>query len=83
MEANMNNDMVAITSGESEIGTIEFVTGKTDKQIKTILKKERCDGDRWAKAVRYSHTNKWGHVGVDVETGEYDIFPDYKNGGEI
>jgi len=67
---NLNNE-IQIISGEGEQGTSVFYTGKkTERAIKTRLTKERCNGDRWAKVVVYSHENDHGKVGVDFETGE-------------
>lgn len=63
---------IRIVSGEGEIGTIESYNGKrTLRAIKMRLTKERCGGDRWAKAKVFSHSNEYGDVFVDVETGEY------------
>lgn len=42
---------ITIFSGEGERGTRELYTGKhTDRALKMRLTKERCNGDRWAKA---------------------------------
>ena len=63
---------IRIVSGEGEVGTIETYNGKrTLRAIKMRLTKERCGGDRWAKAKVFSHSNEYGDVFVDVETGEY------------
>ena len=63
---------IRIVSGEGEVGTIETYNGKrTLRAIKMRLTKERCGGDRWAKAKVFSHSNEYGDVFADVETGEY------------
>jgi hypothetical protein len=63
---------IRIVSGEGEVGTTETYNGKrTIRAIKMRLAKERCGGDRWARAMVYSHTNDYGDVLVNVETGEY------------
>lgn len=63
---------IRIISGEGEIGTAEAYNGKrTMRAIKTRLTRERAGGDRWARAEVYSHSNEYGHVFVDLETGEY------------
>jgi hypothetical protein len=63
---------IRIMSGEGEVGTIDGYNGKrTLRAIKMRLTKERCGGDRWAKAKVFSHSNEYGDVFVDVETGEY------------
>lgn len=62
---------IRIVSGEGEVGTSVVYNGKrTIRAIKMRLTKEKCGGDRWAKAKVYSHSNDFGHVYVDVETGE-------------
>lgn len=63
---------IIIVSGEGENGGAETFLGKrTIRAIKMRLTKERSGGDRWAKAKVYSHTNDFGDVYGDVETGEY------------
>lgn len=63
---------ILIVSGEGEIGTAEVYRGKhTQRAIKSRLTRERCHGDRWARAIQYSHTNDHGLVGINLETGEY------------
>jgi len=52
---------IFITAGEGEIGTTKLYTGKrTIRALKLRLTKERCKGDRWARAKVYSHTNDYG-----------------------
>lgn len=63
---------IRIVSGEGEVGTTETYNGKrTLRAIKMRLTKERCGGHRWANAKVFSHSNNYGDVFVDVETGEY------------
>ena len=46
-----DTDDIRIISGEGEVGTIEAYTGKkTERAIKCRLTRERCNGDRWARA---------------------------------
>lgn len=60
-----------VLSGEGENGTWEVVE---TNDIKRLLKKERCGGDRWAKAYRkdecYETKDGFCVVGFDVETKE-------------
>ena len=45
---------ILIFSGEGETGTWKEYKGKdSDRAIKLRLTKERCNGDRWAKAYRH------------------------------
>lgn len=65
----MKNELnrVVIISGEGEIGIIEPHTGRpTKRAVMARLTRERCGGDRWAKAIAYVD----GSEGFDVETGE-------------
>jgi hypothetical protein len=67
---------IRIISGEGEMGTVEQYFGKcSERAIKLRLARERCNGDRWAMAIQYSHENEHGKVGIDLETGEYCTFP--------
>jgi len=72
-------DDIIIISGEGEIGTCEYAPGLSvcPEEISERLERERCDGDRWAQAVRYSHDTDGGPVGVDVETGAWVTLPDW------
>ena len=63
---------IRIVSGEGAVGASEIYSGKrTIRAIKMRLTKERCGGDRWANARVFSHSNEFGNVFVDIETGEY------------
>jgi len=63
---------IRIVSGEGAVGASEIYSGKrTIRAIKMRLTKERCGGDRWANAKLFSHSNEFGNVFVDIETGEY------------
>ncbi|WP_419585782.1 hypothetical protein [Thiolapillus sp.] len=69
MKNEMKNelDRVVIISGEGEVGIIEPHTGRpTKRAVRARLTRERCCGDRWAKAIAYVD----GTEGFDVETGE-------------
>lgn len=68
--------VIAITSGEGELGSSELYDGdQSDSAIQARLEEERCGGDRWARAIIYSHDNDYGPVGVNFETGEYTNWP--------
>lgn len=63
---------IFIISGEGENGNLSIYDGKrTIRAIKMRLTKERCSGDRWAKAKVFSHINDFGRVFVDCDTGKY------------
>ncbi len=56
-----------IVSGEGECGTWERKIA-TERGIKRILAKERCNGDRWAHAYGDIYKTKYGGIaGFDVE----------------
>lgn len=68
--------LVAIVSGAGEIGTAELYTGKrTTRALCSRLTRERAHGDRWARAIAYTHEARAGHAGVNVETGEQTWWP--------
>lgn len=69
----ISNNEIVIISGEGENGGTETYNGKrTIRAIKMRLKKERCNGDRWAKALVFSHVGQYGlDVDMNIETGEY------------
>ena len=63
----------AVISGEGSEGTWELV--ETD-DIHAVLKRERCAGDRWARAYRDLYqTTDGDYAGYNVETGERGIIP--------
>ena len=69
MKNEMKNELnrVVIISGEGEVGIIEAHTGRpTKRDVMARLTRERCCGDRWAKAIAYVD----GNEGFDVETDE-------------
>lgn len=69
-----SSNPIYIVSGEGEQGSRELYTGKrTMRAIKSRLTKERCHGDRWARAEVYSHTTDRDGIDVfvDAMTGEY------------
>lgn len=71
-ESLIAKNKIVIISGEGETGITEEYTGKRSiRAIKTRLTKERCNGDRWAKAIVFSHSSEYGNVHVNIESGEY------------
>jgi len=58
----------AVVSGEGEGAGSWRVVVATDRGIKRILTRERCDGARWARA--YYKPVGVGDVGINAETGE-------------
>ena len=69
MKNEIKNELnrVVIISGEGEVGIIEPHTGRpTRRAVMARIKRERCGGDRWAKAIAYLHED----AGFDVETDE-------------
>lgn len=66
-----NTKKILILSGEGTQGAFEEYQGtRTERALKSKLTKEKCNGDRWARAFIYSHTNDLGDVYTDFETGE-------------
>lgn len=62
---------IQIVSGEGNFGDTEVYTGKrTQRAIKSRLTRERCNGDRWARAVVFLHNNETGKTGINLETSE-------------
>ena len=67
---------VLILSGEGETGTEAEYTGRrTMRAINRRMNIERCNGDRWAMAYAYSHSNEHGNVYIDLTTGEQRVIP--------
>lgn len=51
-----------IVSGEGAHGTVEPYTGtRTERAIKMRLTRERCDGQRWARAEA-QHGDTWVRI---------------------
>jgi hypothetical protein len=69
---------IHITSGEGENGTTEVFAGKrTERAVKLRLTRERCGGDRWARAAVFMReVGDGAAIGMNVETGTEDYFPD-------
>jgi len=64
-----DNDIgkITILSGEGESGTRELYTGKhTLRALKLRLTKERCNGDRWAKAEYTTDSEVWNPEILDI-----------------
>lgn len=69
------NNKIQIFSGEGDYGSFELFTGKrTMRAIKMRLTKERCGGDRWARALVYSHSNDHYDIYYNLETGDVKAF---------
>lgn len=66
---NANKKIYWMISGEGERGTWERVV-TTERGIKLRLTRERCGGDRWARAYGDIFETDNGKAGYDVETGE-------------
>lgn len=65
---NKDKEIFFLLSGEGENGTWEIV--ETD-DISEVLKKERCNGDRWAHAysAKTAFITEWDDVcALDCET---------------
>lgn len=72
----ITDKQIRIVSGEGNEGVVENYFGKlTQRAIKSRLTKEKCNGDRWARAIQYSHDNDHGEVGINLETGYYASYP--------
>ena len=65
----MTKKVYWVLSGEGEIGSWEKKIA-TERCILRILSRERCGGDRWARAVGDIFDTEHGKAGYDVETGE-------------
>ena len=72
----MNNQIYWLVSGEGESGTWERVE-TTPRGIKLRLTRERCGGDRWARAYESPYETVDGCVGGhDVEDGAPSTLPE-------
>ena len=70
---------ILIFSGEGDSGDYKAYTGKrTERALKLTLTRERCHGDRWARAYIYSHSNDLGKVYVNIENPNDYRHIDYK-----
>jgi hypothetical protein len=75
-EMKLSEGQIAIVSGEGEVGSAVIYRGaRTQRAIKARLTRERCNGDRWARAVQYTHSNEWGDYGYDLEANAPCVFP--------
>lgn len=70
----MNTDKKTyyVISGEGTVGTWSRKVA-TESGIQRILSRERCGGDRWARAYGDIHKTAHGKVGYDIETGEQGV----------
>lgn len=68
----MTKKVYLVFSGEDEIGSWEKKVA-TKRGILRILSRERCGGNRWARAFGDIYETKIGMAGSDVETGEMKI----------
>ena len=64
-----------ILSGEGESGTWEKAE-TTEQGLKNRLTKERCGGDRWAKAYSDAYElADGGYAATDIDSGETRSIP--------
>lgn len=68
----MTKKVYWVLSGVGETGSWEKKIA-TERGILRILSRERCGGDRWARAFGDIYETKIGMAGSDVETGEMKI----------
>lgn len=70
-------EIIHIVSGEGEIGSREVYVGVgTERALRARLTRERCHGDRWARAEVYAYESaQGGHVWIDWETGVHYAGP--------
>ena len=72
----MNNRIYWLVSGEGDNGTWDRVE-TTPRGIKMRLTRERCGGDRWARAYELPYETADGCVaGYDVEDGLPSTLPE-------
>lgn len=72
IEQLIETNDIYIVSGEGEVGTSHAYTGtRSMRAIRCAIMKERCGGDRWAKAIVLSHMNGGCPVYINFENGEY------------
>lgn len=72
LELIAKGNKIAIASGEGDRGGYTEYTGKrTERALKTYLTKEKCHGDRWAKAYVFTGENNiYGDVYINIENCE-------------
>ena len=71
-----NSPDILIIACEADFGEVDIYEGKRSKRaLKSRLTTERCQGDRWAKALLYSHKTETGHFGIDFDTGKLGKYP--------
>jgi hypothetical protein len=69
MRDHNKNKPVLILSGEGDFGVFVPFSGPFTKEaIEEKLIKERCHGDRWARAYVYEYTNEFGDVYSDMNS---------------
>ncbi len=70
-----NNNPVLIVSGEGtgQGHVEEYLGARTEAAINQRLTAERCNGDRWARAIIFSHEG-FGDVYQNFETNELEFF---------
>jgi hypothetical protein len=63
---------IVIASGEGEQGSYTEYKGKnTERALKAHLTKEKCHGDRWAKAYVFTGESNWlGNIFINIENGQ-------------
>jgi hypothetical protein len=77
MKATIKSNWIIISGDKgNEQGTIEAVGRKTDRAIKMRLKRERCNGDRWARAFYRLGVDT---TGIEIGTGEARSFDQWRD----
>lgn len=76
----LKSDKVLIFAGEGVVARppVVYEGKRTARAIKRRLTQERCNGDRWAKAAVYSHTNDYGDVYVTFFSNETFVYTEIK-----
>jgi len=78
MNKTTKSDYIIISGDKgNEVGTIEAVGRKTERAIRMRLKRERCNGDRWARAFYRLGVDR---TGIDIDTGEARHFDQWIGG---
>ena len=72
------NSPIQVISGEGFIGQYKDYTGKrSGRAVLLKLAKERCNGDRWAKALMKIDKSAFDYAyntAVNLETGELETW---------